>query len=170
MEVDSLLVPAEVVAHEVYAQLATPLLWRFIREMPARGDDWADRVIGRLTHLCGKRLQSIWRIQLNDVGAPALRGLGTTCPRSGTCCAAPTTARSGWPRSSCWSCATARSTWRHPTTSRWPPTTSCCWSARPSARRLLDSTLLVDAIREYVLRGRHVPTSWIWRAITGRRA
>ena len=43
VEVDSLLVPAEVVAHEVYAQLATPLLWRFIREMPARGDDWADR-------------------------------------------------------------------------------------------------------------------------------
>jgi len=40
----------------------------------------------------------------------------------------------------------------------------------PSARRLLDSTLLVDAIREYVLRGRHVPTSWVWRAITGRRA
>ena len=68
VEVDSLLVPAEVVAHEVYAQLATPLLWRFIREMPARGDDWADRLIGRLTHLCGKRLQSIWRIQLNDRG------------------------------------------------------------------------------------------------------
>jgi hypothetical protein len=40
----------------------------------------------------------------------------------------------------------------------------------PSARRLLDATLLVDAVREYVLRGRHVPTSWIWRVITGRRA
>src|SRR4051795_8251653 len=37
VEVDALLVPAEVVAHEVYAQLATPLLWRFIREMPACG-------------------------------------------------------------------------------------------------------------------------------------
>ena len=69
VQVDSLLVPAEVVAHEVYAQLATPLLWRFIREMPARGNDWADRLIGKLTHLCGKRLQSIWRVQLNDVGA-----------------------------------------------------------------------------------------------------
>ena len=40
----------------------------------------------------------------------------------------------------------------------------------PAARRLLDSTLLVDAIREYVLHGRHVPSSWIWRAVTGRRA
>ena len=52
----------------------------------------------------------------------------------------------------------------------WPPTTSCCWPAGPSARRLLDTTLLVDAIREYVLHGRHVPSSWIWRAVTGRRA
>ena len=41
MEVDALLVPTEVVAHEVYAQLSTPLLWRFLREMPAMGDEWA---------------------------------------------------------------------------------------------------------------------------------
>ena len=31
MKVDALLVPTEVVAHEVYAQISTPLLWRFIR-------------------------------------------------------------------------------------------------------------------------------------------
>jgi len=41
MRPDSLLVPTEVVAHEVYAQLSTPLLWRFLQEMPAKGDDWA---------------------------------------------------------------------------------------------------------------------------------
>ena len=43
MEIDALLVPTEVVAHEVYAQLSTPLLWRFLREMPAKGDAWAAR-------------------------------------------------------------------------------------------------------------------------------
>ena len=31
MRVDALLVPTEVVAHEVYAQISTPLLWRFIQ-------------------------------------------------------------------------------------------------------------------------------------------
>ena len=41
MELDALLVPTEVIAHEVYAQLTTPLLWRFLREMPAQGDEWA---------------------------------------------------------------------------------------------------------------------------------
>ena len=38
----------------------------------------------------------------------------------------------------------------------------------PAARRVLDTTLLVDATREYVLHGRHVPSSWIWRRITRR--
>ena len=40
----------------------------------------------------------------------------------------------------------------------------------PAARRLLDSTLLIDATREYVLHGRHVPSSWIWRLVTRRSA
>ena len=40
----------------------------------------------------------------------------------------------------------------------------------PSARRLLDATLLVDATREYVVHGRHVPSSWVWRKLTRRPA
>jgi voltage-gated potassium channel len=40
----------------------------------------------------------------------------------------------------------------------------------PAARRLLDSTLLIDATREYVLHNRHVPSSWIWRKLTRRTA
>lgn len=37
---------------------------------------------------------------------------------------------------------------------------------RSSARRLLDATLLIDATREYVVHGRHVPASWVWRKLT----
>ena len=48
MKVDALLVPTEVVAHEVYAQISTPMLWRFIQEMPARGDEWAADLIQQL--------------------------------------------------------------------------------------------------------------------------
>ena len=56
MRVDALLVPTEVVAHEVYAQISTPLLWRFINEMPARGDEWAADLIHRLRINCGREL------------------------------------------------------------------------------------------------------------------
>ena len=170
VEVDALLVPAEVVAHEVYAQLATPLLFRFIREMPACGNDWADRVIGKLTHLCGKRLQSIWRVQLNDVGAPALRGVGDRMPRVGELLRSPDDREE---RLSAVVLLIVRGTEFHlapPDDFRLAADDELLLVGAPSARRLLDSTLLVEAIREYVLHGRHVPTSWVWRAITGRRA
>ena len=169
VEVDALLVPAEVVAHEVYAQLATPLLWRFIREMPACGNDWADSLIGKLTHLCGKRLQSIWRVQLNTSAPGAARHGRPDAPAGGPA------AQPRRPRGAAVGGRVAgRARGRvPPRAARRLPLAAddeLLLVGAPSARRLLDSTLLVDAIREYVLRGRHVPTSWVWRAITGRRA
>ena len=37
----------------------------------------------------------------------------------------------------------------------------------PAARRALGITLLVDAVREYVVTGRRVPSSWVWRKLSG---
>ena len=88
MELDALLVPTEVIAHEVYAQLSTPLLWRFVREMPAQGDAWAAALVDRLTGLCGTHLQALWKIRLTRQEAPALAGwLAAGRPGSATCCA-----------------------------------------------------------------------------------
>ena len=91
MEVDALLVPAEVVAHEVYAQLSTPLLWRFLREMPARGDEWAGELIDRLTGLCGTHLQALWKVRLDAGGGAGAAGAGWPGDGRGwaTCCAIP---------------------------------------------------------------------------------
>jgi hypothetical protein len=36
----------------------------------------------------------------------------------------------------------------------------------PAARRALSTVLVVDAAREYVVSGRRVPTSWVWRKLT----
>jgi voltage-gated potassium channel len=40
----------------------------------------------------------------------------------------------------------------------------------PAARRALEVTLVVDAVREYVATGRRVPSSWLWRKLTGASA
>ena len=170
VEVHALLVPAEVVAHEVYAQLATPLLWRFLREMPPRGDAWADRLIGRLTHLCGKRLQSIWKVQLSSVGAPALRGVVDDMPQLGELLRSPDDREE---RLQAVVLLVVRGDETHLAPSDDFPSAvddELLLVGAPSARRLLDSTLLIDAVCEYVLHGRHVPTSWIWRVLTGNRA
>jgi len=37
------------------------------------------------------------------------------------------------------------------------------WAA---ARRALGTILFVDAVREYVVTGRRVPSSWIWRTLS----
>ena len=75
MQPDALLVPTEVVAHEVYAQLSTPLLWRFIQRLPAEGDAWAEEVIRRLRFSCGHRLPALWKVRLDADQAPALQPL-----------------------------------------------------------------------------------------------
>ncbi|MDO5736713.1 MAG: NAD-binding protein [Propionibacteriaceae bacterium] len=75
IEVDSLMVPNEVIAHEVYAQISTPLLWRFIQEMPARGDGCAADLVERLMGNCGDRLPALWRINLRRSEAYALMRL-----------------------------------------------------------------------------------------------
>ncbi len=72
MQVDALLVPTEVVAHEVYAQISTPLLWRFLQDMPAMGEQWAADVIRRLRHSCGRELPALWKVKLDREQAPAL--------------------------------------------------------------------------------------------------
>src|SRR6185312_4145944 len=74
MDLDSLLVPADVVAHEVYAQLSTPLLWRFLQDLPAQGDEWAATMLQRLRAHCGRRLEALWKVQLTRTEAPALVG------------------------------------------------------------------------------------------------
>ena len=39
-----------------------------------------------------------------------------------------------------------------------------------SALRSLSTTALLDATAEYVLYNRHIPSSWVWRRLTQKRA
>lgn len=169
VDLDALLVPAEVVAHEVYAQLSTPLLWRFVQEMPACGDDWADRVIGRLTNLCGKHLQSLWKVRLTASEAPALREVFDDPLRLGDLLRSPDDRDARLPAVVLIVARGSSGADVHLA----PPDDfvlrrddELLLVGEPTARRLLDSTLLIDATREFVLHGRHVPSSWIWRRLT----
>jgi Trk K+ transport system NAD-binding subunit len=166
MEIDALLVPTEVIAHEVYAQLSTPLLWRFLRELPAMGDAWAAELVERLTSVCGTRLQALWKVRLTPEEAPAL---GT------------------WLAS-----GEARLTQllRNPEDRDEPlhalvlivlrdreailapdenfilrPGDELLLAGWPAARRALGTILVVDGVLDYLVTGRRVPSSWIWRRL-----
>jgi len=167
MNVDSLLVPTEVIAHEVYAQLSTPLLWRFLQEMPARGDAWAAQVIGRLSGQCGHHLEALWKVTLTGVETHALgRWLLRGDVRLGHLISNPED----------------RDQPLHVVPLMVLRGEECILTpdddfvlaaddqlllaGRPSARRALETTLMVDSGAEYVIFGRHVPSGWIWKRLS----
>ena len=177
VEVDSMLVPADVVAHEVYVQLSTPLMWRFLQEVPRREDAWAAAVVGRLTQLCGEHLQAVWKVRLTATEAPALQAwLAEGGARLGDLLRNPDD-RDEPLHAVPLLLARAAGGDNGPDVEVAPdddvvlaPDDELLLVGWPSARRLLDATLLVDATREYVVHGRHVPSSWVWRKLTRRPA
>jgi Trk K+ transport system NAD-binding subunit len=167
MRLDALLVPTEVVAHEVYAQISTPMLWRFIQELPARGDQWAADLIERLRRNCGVELPARWKIKLDQEQAPALgdwlaegrvilgdllrspedrerrlRVVPLLLLRDGEAVLAPDGET-----------VLARDD-------------ELLFAGHGSERRELESTLVVDSTAAYALFDQHIPSSWMWRKLS----
>ncbi len=166
MEVDALLVPTEVIAHEVYAQLSTPLLWRFLREMPAMGDDWAAQIVDRLKGLCGTRLQSLWKVRLTPQEAPTLGSwLASGNASLGQLLRNPEDRDDPLH-------AIVLLVMRNREVTLAPdddfvlrPGDELLLAGWGAARRALDVILLVPGILDYLVTGRRVPSSWIWRKL-----
>jgi voltage-gated potassium channel len=167
MEVDALLVPTEVVAHDAYAQLSTPLLWRFLRELPGQGDDWAAEMVDRLAGACGTHLEELWKVRLNATEAPSLGPwlaggeltlgdlLRSPVDREQPLRAVPLMVLRG---DQCVMAPGGEFVLR--------TEDQLLLAGRPAVRRQLETTLVVDAVPEYLVSGRRVPSSWIWRRLT----
>jgi voltage-gated potassium channel len=169
VDADWLLVPTEVMAREIYAQLSTPLLWRFLQDMPARGDDWAERIVERLTEHCGPHLGAVWKVTLTAREAPALG----SWLRGGN-------ARLGdlmnSPHDRSKPLAAVALLLQHGSDAilgpggdvTVAPDDQILLAGRTSARRYLLDTMTNHAVSEYVLHGRSVPSGWFWQRVTGR--
>jgi voltage-gated potassium channel len=175
MDVDFLLVPAEMVAHEVFAQLSTPLLWRFLQQVPRQDDRWAVELVERITAHCGRELANLWKVRLNAGEAPAIVGwLRSGEARLGDVLRDPDGREERL-------AVVALMVLRRDADGReecvmapgdefvLAPDDEVLLLGRTAARRGLDITMLVDAAREYVRTGRRVPTGWVWRRLTGQR-
>jgi voltage-gated potassium channel len=166
MEIDALLVPTEVVAHEIYAQLSTPLLWRFLRELPTKDDAWAAELVDRLTELCGEQLQALWKVRLTPEEAPALTDwLASGAAHLGDLLRNPEDRDEPLH-------AVVLLVVRGDDAFLAPgpdfvlaPGDEILLAGWSAARRALETILVVDSVREYVVTGRRVPSSWIWRRL-----
>lgn len=169
MKVDALLVPTEVVAHEVYAQVSTPLLWRFIQGIPVQGDAWSAEVVQRLLIHCGEELPALWTVTLNDRQAPALHGwlaqrkvtlgdlLRNPEGRERQLHVVPLLLLRG-----------GEATLTPTTDLVLEPDDQLLFAGAGSERRELEGTLIVDATAIYVLLGERIPAGLVWRKLTGK--
>ena len=143
----------------------TPLLWRFVQEMPGQGDAWAadvDRPADRAVRAAAAGAVEGPADRAGGAGAAAVA-------RDGRRAARRPAAQPRRPRGA--ACTSSRcSSLRGDECTLAPDDDFVLRTddelllvGRPSARRALERTLVVDAVREYVVTGRHVPSSWIWR-------
>ncbi|MFT4102927.1 MAG: NAD-binding protein [Burkholderiaceae bacterium] len=169
MRLDARLVPIEVVAHEVYAQVSTPLLWRVIQEIPARDDQWGAEVISQLRQHCGDELPALWKVKLNNEQAPALRGwlddgrvvladlLRSPEDRNRQLRVVPLILLRG-----------AEASLTPDGQTVLARDDELLFAGAGAQRRELESTMVVDSVAAYVLFDRHIPASWIWRKLCGK--
>jgi hypothetical protein len=126
-------------------------------------------VLKRITENCGRNLQELWKIRLTAAEAPALWSwldngqiddggarlgdlLRSSDDRTERLHVVPLLVQ------------------RDTETILTPsddfvlqPNDEILFAGRSSERRALENTMLDDSAKEYVLYGRHVPASWIWR-------
>ncbi|HYI59714.1 MAG TPA: NAD-binding protein [Microlunatus sp.] len=169
MRVDALLVPTEVVAHEVYAQISTPLLWRFIRGIGAEGDAWAAELVQRLRHNCGVELPALWKVKLDGTQAPALgRPLTDGSVRLGELLRSPEDRDRRLEVVPLLLLRSDEAVLTPADDTVLEPDDELLFAGAGSQRRELESTLIVDATAAYVLFDRRVPASWVWRQLSRR--
>ena len=170
MKVDALLVPTEVVAHEVYAQISTPLLWRFIQEMPALGDDWAAELLQRLRINCGRELPALWKIRLNREQAPALTGwLDQQRVILGDLLRSPEDRERHLRVVPLLLLRDGQAVLTPAGDTVLQADDELLFAGQGLDRRQLQGTLINDSTAAYALFGVHVPLSWVWRKLARKQ-
>ncbi len=166
--VDFGMLPGELIAHEALARLANPVLMRFLPQVPRQGEPWAAHLVERLLTRCGPGAPDLWRTDLTRQEAPALVAwLADGGLRIGDLVRSPTNREDPL-------AAVPLAVLREGGATVIAPDDDyvvrlddqLLMAGRLSARRGLDATLENSQTASYVIDGRLVPSSWIWRRLT----
>ena len=169
MELDAVLVPTELVAHEAYAHLSTPLLWRFLQDMPAQGDAWAEALLSTMVERCGEHLADLWKVRLTASEAPALqRWLRAGAVTVEDLLRSPDDREDVLDAVVLLVMRQDRSVLTPDADMVLEPDDQLLLAGRPLSRRAMDSTLVVEPVCDYVITGKRQPVGAVWRALSPR--
>jgi voltage-gated potassium channel len=154
----------ELIAHEALARLANPVLMRFLPEVPHQSEEWAAALVDRLVERCGTGTPNLWRLRLDEQEAPALnRLLSDGGVRLAELLRSPRGREAPIE-------AVPLALLRGEETVVAPDDDlvlldgdELLLAGRPAARRALDATVHDESAAAYVVEGRVVPSSWVWR-------
>jgi Trk K+ transport system NAD-binding subunit len=169
IRMDFALIPSQVVAHEILAHLASPLLYRFLESLPGHDDAWSTELLRHLTRACGERLPQLWRVRLDKTSAPALAAwfaerrplsVGTLLGgRSGARIPALVLLRVRGEEA-----MTAPGDFVD-----LAPGDDLLVAGHASARRAFTAVLASEVVRDRVLLGVDRPAGWLWRRLARAR-
>jgi Trk K+ transport system NAD-binding subunit len=166
------MVPAQVVAHEVLARLATPSLMRFLPLVPRLSGEWSEELLDLLVARCGHGAPQLWQVHLGPSDAPALQGrIEAGLLTAGDLLRSPL--NRDQPLDAVLLAVLRADGTVLPTPAPDEPLRAddeLLVAARPGARRALEATLFDEPTAAYVLDGQFVASGWVWRRLFKRQA
>jgi Trk K+ transport system NAD-binding subunit len=66
------MVPSEIIAHEIFALITTPLMARFLEIIKQKDNTWAEAVALRLFSEVGLEVSAVWSVRIDRIEAPAV--------------------------------------------------------------------------------------------------
>jgi Trk K+ transport system NAD-binding subunit len=168
--VDLGLVPAEVIAHEVLARIANPVLMRFLPEVPHHSDAWAATMVDRLVACAGGGTPDLWRVRLDEHEAPALtEALAAGRVTLGDLLRDPADRGRALRAVPLLLLGEGTRVLAPGDDQVLGPGDQLLLAGRIHAQAALTATLTEEPTAAYVLEGRHVPSSWVWRRLARPR-
>lgn len=162
-------VPTDLVARESLARIVTPLTWSFIEHALGQDDTWAETLLDELVERCGQRNPELRRLEINPTSAPAVaRWLGRSELSVGDLLRHPVD------RSQ--SVSALVLSVRRGDSVRFVPDGDLTLemgdellvASGPRTHGALRDVLFHDDAVEYVVTGRRVPSTWVWRTLARR--
>jgi voltage-gated potassium channel len=170
LDPDLLVVPPEVVAHQVLAYLGSPVLLHLLRDIADRDEAWSEGLVDRLVRRCGTGELVTWQLELTATDTPTLLPwLRTGQARLGDLLRSPHDREVAIPAVPL---VLVRDGVEHVAPDDDVVVTEgdeLLLGGQPGARQDLDNVLLDEATREFVLHGHEVPSGWLWRTLAAQR-